>query len=190
MMPPPYSGPMAAADGTYTLGPQSGQLLIKTARTGLGSKAGHDLTIEVTSWEGTATVDTAQPSNSSVSVDARVDSFEVREGTGGVKPLTDTDRGEIEQTLREKILHSGQHPSITFRATSVEGSQDSFTVEGELTIVGRTQPTAVHGAITDSRARGSATVTQSRWGIKPYQAFLGALKLKDDVTVEFDAALS
>lgn len=179
-----------AADGTYTLGPPSGKLVVKTSRTGLGSKAGHDLTIEVTRWEGTATVDTANPGNSSVSIDADVDSFEVREGTGGVKPLTDSDRADIKKTLREKILLAAQHPSITFRATRVEGSPESFTVEGDLTIVGSTQPATLRGTMSDDRAHGSATVTQSRWGIKPYQAFFGALKLKDDVTVEFDVSLA
>lgn len=180
---------MAIADGSYSLGPQSGSLLVKTARTGLGSKAGHDLTIEVTRWEGTAVVDTADPANSSVSIDAEVDSFEVREGTGGVKPLTDSDRADIKKTLREKILLSARYPSIAFRSRTVEGSQDSFTVEGDLTIVGTTQPVTVQGSLADGRARGSARVTQSRWGIKPYQAFFGALKLKDEVTVEFEVSL-
>jgi hypothetical protein len=44
---------VGVADGSYRVGPPSGRLLVKTARTGLGSKAGHDLTIEVTSWRGT-----------------------------------------------------------------------------------------------------------------------------------------
>jgi hypothetical protein len=38
------------------------------------------------------------------------------------------------------------------------------------------------------RLRGHATVTQSRWGIKPYSAFAGALRLADDIQVEFDLA--
>jgi hypothetical protein len=33
---------------------------------------------------------------------------------------------------------------------------------------------------------GSATVTQSTFGIKPYTAFLGALKLADDVRIEYE----
>ena len=75
--------------GTYRLGPESGRLLVRTTRTGLGAKAGHDLTIEVTRWVGQATVGTIESANSSVSVEVEIDSFEVREGTGGVKPLSD-----------------------------------------------------------------------------------------------------
>jgi polyisoprenoid-binding protein YceI len=78
--------------GAFRLGPEAGRLLVHTTRTGLGAKAGHDLTIEVTRWHGHATVDTAAPANSSVTIQVDVDSFQVRQGTGGVKPLTDADR--------------------------------------------------------------------------------------------------
>lgn len=181
---------MAALEGTHPLGPDGGTLLVKTGRTGLGSKAGHDLTIEVTRWEGTATVDSSNPANSSVSLDAEVDSFVVREGTGGVKPLTDSDRAEIKETLRDKILRTDRHPTITFRSTSVEGEPDSFTVTGDLTVVGTTQPATVRGSLAGTAARGAATVVQSEHGIKPYSAFFGALKLADEVTVEVDVDLA
>src|SRR5512142_2287854 len=181
---------MAGADGTHTLGPATGELLVKTRRTGLGAKAGHDLTIEVTRWRGRATVDTAQPSRSSVTVEVDIDSFEVREGAGGVKPLTDSDRADIKKTLREKVLHTERHPTITYRSTRVDGSPESFTVEGELTIIGVTRPVILHGRVTDGHVRGSATVVQTEWGIRPYSAFFGALRLRDDVEVELDVALT
>ena len=39
------------------------------------------------------------------------------------------------------------------------------------------------------RYRGSAQVIQSALGIKPYVGFFGALKLKDEVGVEFEVTL-
>jgi len=176
---------MGIAAGSYTLGPDSGQLLIKTSRTGLGARAGHDLTIEVTRWKAEASVNSADLAQSSVSLEAEVDSFEVRTGTGGVKPLTDADRAEIKKTIREKILHTGQHPAITFRSTRVAGTPESFSIDGDLTITGRTQPVSVRGQLTNERVQGSASIVQSRWGIRPYTAFFGALKLSDEVTVDF-----
>jgi polyisoprenoid-binding protein YceI len=181
---------VAIASDTYELGPQSGRLLVKTGRTGLGSKAGHDLTIEVTRWGGRALVDTAELADSLLSVNVDVDSFEVRAGTGGVKPLTDSDRADIKRTIREKILHTARHPTITFRSRAVRGTAGSFAVAGNLTIVGVTRSVTVRGGVADDgRVRGTATIVQSQWGIKPYSAFLGALKLKDEVMVEFDVAL-
>lgn len=181
---------MAVADGTYPLGPAVGQLLVKTARTGLGAKAGHDLTLVATRWHGSATIDTADLAGCSVTVEVDVDSLEVREGSGGVKPLTDSDRAEIKKNLRGKVLHTAQHPTITFRSTRVVGSAESFTLDGDLTITGVTRPVSVHGRMRDGSVRGSATVLQSRWGIRVFSAFFGALKLKDAVDVHFDVVLT
>lgn len=182
---------MALADGSYRLGPEAGRLLLKTGRTGLGSKAGHDLTIEVTSWSGTATVDTTNPVNSTAEVDIDVDSLEVREGTGGLKPLTDGDRADIKKNIRQKILHTDRHPKITFRSTQVAGSPDHFTITGDLTITGTTRPATVTGNITaDGTIHATATITQTTWDIKPFSAFFGALKLADAVTLEITASLT
>jgi len=181
---------MSIADGSYALGPEFGQLLIRTSRTGLGARAGHDLTIEVTRWQADVTVDSAELARSSVALEADADSFEVRTGTGGVKPLTDADRAEIKKTIREKILHTAEHGSITFRSTRVAGTPESFSIEGDLTITGRTQPVVVRGRLSGDRVQGSAAIVQSHWGIKPYTAFLGALKLADQVTVEFSIGVT
>jgi polyisoprenoid-binding protein YceI len=179
---------MTLGSGRHEFGPGSGLLLVRTGRTGLGRRAGHDLTIEATRWSAEALVDAADPAGSAVSAEIDVASLAVREGTGGVKPLTDSDRAEIGRTMREEILDAASHPSITFRSTKVAGSPESFTVEGDLTIMGRARPVTVHAEVADGRLRGHATVAQTNWGIKPYSAFFGALRLADEVRVEFDLA--
>jgi polyisoprenoid-binding protein YceI len=180
---------MALTSGEYALGPPEGRLLIKTGRSGLGRRAGHDLTIEVTRWSGQATVDTDEPSSSAVTAKIEVGSFEVKEGTGGVKALTSSDRGEIVKNIREKVLHTREHPEITFRSRSVEGAPESFTIEGDLTIRGVTEPVTIRGGLSGDRLTGSATVVQSRWGIKPYSALFGQLRVADPVEIEFDVAV-
>ncbi|MER6124345.1 YceI family protein [Streptomyces sp. NPDC001795] len=181
---------MTLTDGTYRLGPSTGRLVIKTGRAGLGRRAGHDLTFEATRWSGEAVVAVAAPDRSSVSVTVETGSLEVREGTGGLKPLTDADRAEIKRTLADKaLLHTAEHPTISFRSTRITGTPQSFEITGDLTIKDRTHPVTVHGTSDgDSLLRGWATVTQSTWGIKPYTAFLGALRLADEVRVEFEVA--
>lgn len=170
-------------DGTFQLGPDDGRLLLRTGRSGLGRRAGHDLTIEATRWS--AAVEAREPrSASSAEVTVEVDALEVREGTGGAMPLSDNDRAEIKKNLR-KTLDAGRHPQITFVSTGVG---DDF-VEGDLTIMGRTKPVRIDAALEGDRVRGSVTVTQTRWGIKPYSAFFGALRLADDVEIEFDLKL-
>lgn len=180
---------MSITSGRHTFGPETGRLLVETGRAGLGAKAGHDLTIEVTRWHGAAVIDTADPAASTVTVEVDAASLQVRKGTGGVKPLTAADRAEIEKIIRERILRTARHPAIVFRSNRVEGTAESFRLDGTLTIAGVTQHVTLHGAVTDGRVHGSGIVTQSRWGIRPYSAFFGALRLSDDVRVRFDVGL-
>ncbi|TDC70292.1 YceI family protein [Actinomadura sp. GC306] len=175
---------MAVREGTYELGPDDGRLLVRTGRSGLGRRAGHDLTIEATRW--TAAVEAREPLDaSSVTVTVAVDALEVREGTGGVKPLTDADRAEIVKNLR-KVLDVHRHPEITFTSTRITGDGG---IEGDLTIMGRSKPVRVEAELDGDRVKGGVTVPQTRWGIKPYSAFFGALRLADDVEIGFDVRL-
>ncbi|MFF4733429.1 hypothetical protein ACFY3M_51220 [Streptomyces mirabilis] len=53
----------------------------------------------------------------------------------------------------------------------------------------RTHPVTVHVKGNGNRLlRCWATVTQSAWGIKPYTAFLGALRLADEIMLESEVA--
>jgi polyisoprenoid-binding protein YceI len=177
---------MTPNEGTHVLGPESGSLVLRTSRAGLGRKAGHDLTIEATGWS--ATVIVARLEDSSVSVEVEGEALEVREGTGGVLPLGDSDRAEIKKNIR-KILQIDRYPTITFRSTRVQGTPGEFTVRGDLTIAGTTRTVDVTARADGGRVRGELIVVQSDFGIKPYSAFFGALKLADEVEVAFDLAL-
>src|SRR6185312_14799544 len=179
------------AAGDYRFGADTGRLLIRTYRTGLGSRAGHDLTIEVTVWHGTAAVG-ADAAASSVALRIDADSFEIREGRGGIKPFTNADRADIRKTIRG-LLDTARYPSITFASSGLRGVQRDLSVEGGLTIRTATHPVLVRGSIDESSGkphlRATAQVVQSEWGIKPYSAFLGALKLRDAVDIDVNATL-
>lgn len=184
---------MALAAGSYRLGSPEGRLWLRTYRAGLGAAIGHDLTIEATSWDGTAQVVQAEPAQSWVRVRVRADSLTVREGSGGVKPLTDSDRSEIWRTMREKILLTQTHAEISFLSTGFSGSPADLAVNGELSILGISRPLSFHAVLTEGdppQVTGRAQVVQSEWGIKPYSAFFGALQLRDAVDVHFDAPLT
>lgn len=175
---------------TVELGPDAGRLAIRTTRQGVAAKVGHDLTLVAEGWRGSAVVDTDDPAGSSVTVEVDVDGLAVVEGTGGLKPLSSGDKRDIVRNIQRKILHSDKHPTITFTSTSVSGTPEAFTVEGQLTVAGQAAPVTLHGAVADGRAAGTASVVQSRWGIEPFTALFGALKVADEVTVQFDVALA
>jgi polyisoprenoid-binding protein YceI len=167
----------------YHLGPDDGTLAIRTSRTGTVAKAGHDLLIHVTKWSGTLD-DGEAPS---VTLDADATSLKVREGTGGMMALDDGDLANIEQTIDDEVL---KRQDISFRSTRVEPTGDGLSVTGDLTLRGTTKPVAFDLAVRDGRLTGHAVVKQTEWGMKPYTALFGALKVADDVRVEIDVALT
>ncbi|MGE5134597.1 MAG: YceI family protein [Gemmatimonadota bacterium] len=184
---------MAVQPGRYRLGPDHGRLILRTARDGLAATAGHDLTIEVPRWSGELTVsgNGDGPAPAALGLRIELGSLLVRRGTGGVKPLTDRDRREIAVTAR-KVLGTDRHPDAEFTADSFQaGPDDGWLVSGSLTLNGQTGPVQLRVSQTgDGRFRATASVRQTQYGIKPYTAFLGALKVRDAVDIEADAELA
>ena len=79
--------------GIHHFSPDEASLQIRTYREGVAAKAGHDLILTVARWDATPEVGD-EPGRWTVTVNADPRSLEVRAGVGGVKPLTDRDRGE------------------------------------------------------------------------------------------------
>lgn len=169
---------MAIAPGSYKFGPNNGEMIVKITREGMAKKAGHDLIIVVNNWQADANI-AENPQDSTFSGSADVGSFNVREGVGGIKPLSDGDKADIKKNITQKILTS---PNITFKSTGVNPSTD--TVTGDLTIMGRTQPVDVKITESGGKVNAKMTVVQSKWGIKPFTAMMGALKVRDAVDIE------
>jgi hypothetical protein len=182
---------VAAITGKFRLGPDNGRVIFKTGRAGLAAKAGHDLTIEITRWSALVEVPDEEAGGvTAATITAELDlgSLAVREGTGGAKPLTDRDRGEIKKTM-SGILGDGEASFTSSRIIRTGASGGA--VEGTLTIAGTAQPVRLQVSEPGpGRYRGSGTVLQSAYGIKPYVGFFGALKLRDEVGVEFELDLT
>lgn len=169
---------------THHYGPDSATLAVRTKRGGAAAKAGHDLLIHVTRWEGTLEVgEDAQPTGAMLSADAT--SLRVREGSGGIQTLSDDDKANIETTIDDDVL---ERRDIEFRSTRVEpGADGRLSMEGELTLAGKTKPIAFDLTVgEDGHVSATAVVTQTRWGMKPYSALFGTLKVLDDVEVSLE----
>lgn len=157
-----------------------------TYREGMAQKVGHDLIIDVGQWQATVTVgEDGAPGAITLEVDPR--SLQVLEGRHGVKPLTDKDRAEIRSNIDEKVLR-GQ--PISFRSSTVRLDGGRLRVDGQLTIAGQQRPASFELDIAeDGTLSGTLAIVQSEWGIKPYRALMGALKVRDAVEVVVEAKL-
>lgn len=178
---------MPIAPGRYTLGPNDATLTVRTRKAGAASKAGHNLRIEVTSWSATLDVPDA-PDGAEMALTADPRSLRVREGTGGMQALGDDDKASIERTIDDEVLAGA---AIAFRSRTVRpGPGGALNVEGDLELAGARHPVAFDlTAGEDGRLTGTARIRQTDWGIKPYSALFGALKVVDEVDVEIDGKL-
>jgi polyisoprenoid-binding protein YceI len=172
--------------GTYRFGPDNGTLSVNTARTGAAARAGHDLLMRVTAWEGTLEIG-ADSAAFRVEVRADGGSLKVLEGTGGMQALDDGDKANIEQTIDDEVLRRDQ---ITFRSTEVAPAGDGLRVKGDLTMLGHTAPVSLDVALAeDGGVTAAAVVRQTDFGMKPYSALFGALKVADEVRVSLATTL-
>jgi hypothetical protein len=152
-------------------GPHNATLTVQTRRGGAAAKAGHDLLLLVTRWEGELAED-------AVTLTADSTSLRVQKGEGGMMALSEDDKANIHQTIDDEVLERGD---IAFRSTSL----DDGRVEGELTIRGTTKPVSFE--LRRDPVAATITLTQSEFGMKPYSALFGALKVHDDVVVELQS---
>ena len=104
--------------GTHRLGPGNATLAVRTKRGGAAAKAGHDLDMLVTAWEGTLEVgEDGDATSAELKADAT--SLRVQKGTGGMQALGEDDKANIHQTIDDEVL---KREDIVFRSTGVESA--------------------------------------------------------------------
>src|SRR5262249_39774798 len=94
----------------------------------------------------------------------------------------------IHKTIDLEILMERE---VTFRSTEVApGSDGSLAVTGDLTILGTSRPIVFPLTLAeDGTLHAEMVMRQSDWGIKPYSALFGALKVAAGVQVAIAARL-
>ena len=151
-------------------------------KDGLLSKVGHDLKNRVTRFS--ITVDPEQQQ-----IEAELDATSLRvectlkDGVESTTELTDNDKAEIERQIIQDVLHANAHPVIKFRSTQLVETQEGLQIKGDLTINNTTSPVATTARRNANHYECDLTIHQPAYGIKPFSALLGALKVKPDVLV-------
>ncbi len=169
---------MSIPEGSHAIGPSNGSLKVKTGKEGAAAKMGHNLVIGVNTWE--ATVEGGD--SPSITLTADPSSCEVISGEGGAKPLSDKDNADIKKTIDNKVLGSSQ---ITFTSSEVTDSE----AKGDLSIAGKSSQVSVPLNVSGDKISGSIELSQKDFAIKQFSTMMGALKVTDKVTVEFEGSL-
>ena len=85
------------------------------------------------------------------------------------------------------VLDVTRFPEITFTSTAIEpAGNDRWNVSGRLTLHGQTRIINFSVVQVNGRYRGEVAIKQRDFGIEPVRIAAGAVKIKDEVKVQFD----
>jgi polyisoprenoid-binding protein YceI len=155
---------------------------IFTFKEGVLSPLAHDL--ELQAEVITVTWDEGAPR-----IEARVDPsrvkvlWAIRDGRPDPAALTASDRRKIESTLAEEVLQVRRWPEVRFASTFVRQTGERLKMEGQLALAGRERPLHLSFTRVDGRWTGEIELHQPDWGITPFRAALGTLRVKPRVRV-------
>lgn len=165
---------------TYTA--QTASVHIYTYKAGLLSVVGHDLLLRV----GTFNID-VDPEEPSVRATFDPGSIVVINAVSGEtenpSALSDEDRQTIQGYLHKDILAVSRHPEIVFTSTDVYREDDEWEVEGDLMLHGTQHSITLTAASEQEHLVGEVVLNQPSFGIKPFSALMGTLKIKPDIRV-------
>jgi len=186
---------MALKTGTYNLNASSGKLCVYTFKEGFLSAVAHDLLIDVTNFTMKLNVPDASVHSASVEAEILANSLKVvcamKDGQRNNDALKEKDKADIEEATFKDVLHPSKYPTINFRSTNIQEKDGTYHVKGELTLHGVTRPIEFDAKTTTGKdLKGRVTLPQKDFGIKPYKALLGTLKVKNEVDIAFDLSLS
>lgn len=149
------------------------EVLVFTFKEGLLSAVAHDLKLKVTSL-------TVDVEGTQVKADLDASSLRVltpmKDGAENPGALPKLVYGEIEKNAATDVLNAKKHSRITFTSTAITDTE----VVGQLSLHGVTRE--LRGKRTGTTAEFS--LDQRDFGIKPYSAMLGTLKVKPVVQVK------
>lgn len=188
--PPSPSGSAATpSEPPYRIDLRKSQLFVQAEAGGVLAAFAHDHKFQAHSFGGTVSVP------GKVLQSGMLDLSILAESLTLVDKVSEDDRKEIEGSMREKVLETSKFPKISFRTVgvTVESSTDSVSqlkVVGNLWLHGVghkiTFPVAVALKGDALRATGSVKLRQTDYGMSPYTAAIGTIRVKDEVTISFD----
>ncbi len=163
---------------------QESRFKVETRKAGLLGFLGHEHVVRARAFSGRIVYYPEAPLRSRVEITVLSDSLEI---------LTNADTSDLRkmtEVMRTEVLKVEQYPTITFVSRSVAATDHGLRVDGALTMVGETREITFDVTVDANaytfRTAGTFSVKQTDFGIKPYSAASGMVKVADEVTFHFD----
>ncbi len=156
------------------------QCLVFAFREGLLSRAAHDLELRVGRFD-------IRADDASRRIEATFDARSLRlvsaKLDGQPEELADQDVEKIHKHVAEDVLHTEQFPEVRFTSSEVEAVGDGFVVRGSLSLHGQERTLTADVRSEGGQWTTDISIDQREYGIKPFRALLGMIRIKPDVRV-------
>lgn len=164
-----------------SLRPEQAECRVSVFREGALSRVGHDVMLRFGKLSLEIGDDDAMKAEFDVASLEVVGALE----HGKVRPhvLSAKDQRDIAGNVR-KVLQPERYPKAKFESTEVEATDDGYRISGMLSLCGRTRRLDLVARRREGKAVVETTLQQPDFGIKPFKALLGALRIQPGVRVE------
>jgi polyisoprenoid-binding protein YceI len=170
---------------------QGSQVVIRVGKAGLMRFAGHLHEVAAPDIRGRVTVDPADLTRASVSLEFAAAALRVV-----AKGEPPADVPLVEQVmLSDRVLDVARFTKIAFSSRRVSvtartAAAADILIEGDMTLHGMARPMTIRASVTldpDGRitARGSFVLKQSDFGMVPVTAAGGTIRVKDELDIQF-----
>jgi polyisoprenoid-binding protein YceI len=166
---------------------------VKAFASGILSALGHSPTFAVRDFQAETRIASGALESAPLSLIVRSDSLALTDN------VSEKDRREIERAMREEVLETSRYPEIAYSGTlasaeKVYEGRYRVRISGKLTLHGVSRELPLEAQMTWSddrlRAQGEVPLKQSDFRIRPVSAAAGTIKLRDELKLAFDLALS
>ena len=157
-------------------------MTVRVSKAGVFSALGHNHEIAAPIARGTV-----DPTAHQVELYVKSGALKVRD-----PEVSEKDRAQIQSTmLGPEVLDAQNQPEISFRSTQASSAgADSWRLSGNLTVRGQSHAVNVEVQEKNGHYLGTSRLKQSDFGIKPVKVAGGAIRVKDEILIEFDIQLA
>ena len=189
---------LARSGAVYAVDPAASKVRIYAFRAGAAARLGHNHVLSASRFEGYVSVPSGQAADAGFELRVplaglTVDDADARRETGGSftgeRPAGDIE-GTRKNMLGERGFEAERFPFVRLRSTSIEGDWPVLIAQVEVTLHGvtRTQPVMllVERSASKLKVSGTLVLRQSDFGVSPFSALGGLLKVQDAVAIAFE----
>lgn len=159
---------------------ENSECLIYTFKEGLLSKVAHDLKLKVSAFD-------IRWENGEIRADFDPSSIEVlyamKNGQPNPSALSDSDKAKVLENMHRDVLKTKRHPTIRFTAGSLREEAQQVVVDGYLDLTGKKRPLRATAKRNGDHWEVDVKLHQPDFGIKPFKALMGAIKIKPHLNV-------